>query len=96
MISPGLSEPIVAISTAWEAAPIGIVRASGVDLLPLAEPLGIQLPAVNHPQHWSTTLCVEGIRLPADVFWFPTSRWRVSSLTFPSPMAIHVSIIDVC
>lgn len=78
MRAPALNDTIVAVSTAWEAAPLGIIRLSGADAFELVAALAASAPQVNKdgpPRFTRESLSVQdGLTLPAMVYWFPAQR----------------------
>ncbi|MGE0479009.1 MAG: tRNA modification GTPase [Phycisphaerae bacterium] len=85
MQRPALDDSIVAIATAWQAAPVGIVRISGEDAFELVAGLaappdgsGAREQRVAPPRTagWTSARLVLGdeLALPATIFWFPAPR----------------------
>ena len=66
-----LTDTVVAISSAWRAAPLGIIRLSGPDAFEIAGTLGPR-PRVTHgrPRFTREVLHFEDLSVPADVLWF--------------------------
>ncbi len=87
MSGPGIGDAIVAISSAWQASPRGIVRATGPDLASLLDALGITPPSSDHPRHQRVRLTLHDVCLPAEVFHFPPGR----SYTGQQLVEIHTS-----
>jgi tRNA modification GTPase len=73
---PATDDTIIAVSTGWEAAPLGVVRLSGPESFALAGRLGFGLPArAAMPGFASVRLRAdEGIVLPGNVFAFAGPR----------------------
>ncbi len=75
MILPLLDDIIVAVSTGWTPAPLGIVRLSGPGCFDLLRALGVLPPAPSQPTWTAARLALSGSGLlPATLFWFPTPR----------------------
>lgn len=85
MQRPTLNDSIVAIATAWQAAPLGIVRLSGDDafalVASLAAPIDVTGAGAQHvapplTAGWTTARLAldDQLALPATVFWFPAPR----------------------
>ncbi|MBN2447906.1 MAG: 50S ribosome-binding GTPase, partial [Phycisphaerae bacterium] len=71
---PATNDTVVALSTSWESAPLGIIRLSGPDAFDLAAHLGATLPD-RCPAVTSATLALSReIHVPADLFWFAAPR----------------------
>jgi tRNA modification GTPase len=77
MIFPAIDDTIVAVSSGWEARPLGIVRLSGPESFTLAAALGAP-PSVPQGAGWprccECRLRVAGMTLPALVHWFCRPR----------------------
>ena len=72
---PILNDTIVAVSTGWEPAPVGVVRLSGPDCVALLHGLGVELPVQTRLGCNAATLRLSGgIVLPATVFVFRAPR----------------------
>lgn len=87
---PALSDTIVAVSSAWRASPLGIVRLSGPDSLALLAHLGAAPPPQSPPPpyHFPARVQVEpGLSLPADIFYFRAPR----SYTGQDVVEIHAA-----
>ncbi|RMF75077.1 MAG: GTP-binding protein [Planctomycetota bacterium] len=71
-----LTDTIVALSTAWRPAPLGIVRISGPQAFQIAaRACGLTPPHGEHrPRSVPEILDLEDIRAPADVLWFFAPR----------------------
>jgi tRNA modification GTPase len=78
MQMPGLDDTIIAVSTGWQPAPLGILRLSGSDARELVAQIGVQLPTPDEqPQAgWCEASLVlsDQLRLPATVYWFRAPR----------------------
>ncbi len=78
MQMPALDDTIIAVSTGWQAAPLGILRLSGPDAFRLTEQLGVTLPRpADQPRSgWcAASLELPGqFNLPATVYWFRAPR----------------------
>jgi tRNA modification GTPase len=75
VILPLLDDIIVAVSTGWTPAPLGIVRLSGPDCFGLLRTLGVDQPAPSQPNWTDARLALAGSGiLPATLFWFPAPR----------------------
>jgi tRNA modification GTPase len=74
MQMPALDDTIIAVSSGWQAAPLGIVRLSGAAAFELLEQMGGALPnADTRPRAgWCEALLAPGgaLSLPATVYWF--------------------------
>jgi len=71
---PVLTDTIVAVSTGWQPAPLGIVRLSGPESFRLVARLGIAVPNLSdrRPRWTQGRVCLQGdVRCPVTVFWFP-------------------------
>ncbi len=74
---PAVQDTIVAVSSGWQAAPLGIVRLSGPDSFALLHALGVTPPAghVVAPCWSAARLRLDAATtLAANVFWFPAPR----------------------
>jgi tRNA modification GTPase len=73
---PALSDTIVAVSTGWEAAAVGVVRVSGASPDDVLAAVGVSRPAdPPAPRHFSTRLqLAPDLSVPADVLWFAAPR----------------------
>ena len=78
MLIPALEDTIIAVSSAWCAAPLGILRLSGPESFALARSAGATPPASETrglPTLSEARLLVEpGVEVPATVFWFSRPR----------------------
>ena len=79
MQMPALNDTIVAVSSAWQAAPLGLVRLSGPDSFALLAQLGAAAPTPRtesaRPQWTDTRLTLANVGvIPARVFWFHAPR----------------------
>ncbi len=74
---PAVQDTIVAVSSGWQAAPLGIVRLSGPDSFTLLHALGVP-PPTGHAVApcWSAARLRfdAATTLAATVFWFPAPR----------------------
>jgi len=71
---PALTDTIVAVSTGWQPAPLGIVRLSGPESFRLVARLGITVPDLcDRRSFWTEgRACLGGeVSCPVTVFWFP-------------------------
>lgn len=75
---PAVDDTIVAVSSGWRSAPVGILRLSGPESIDLAERLGAaRSPASATGRPCWTAARIEvcpGGTLPATVFWFRAPR----------------------
>lgn len=78
MQMPALDDTIIAVSTGWRAAPLGIVRLSGTAAFELLEHIGISLPLSDTLTNagWCEAFLTlpDELKLPATVFWFNAPR----------------------
>jgi len=77
MIFPAIDDTIVAVSSGWEARPLGIVRLSGPESFALAGALGvppIASVATGRPRCVECRLRVADMSVPALVHWFHRPR----------------------
>lgn len=78
MRMPALDDTIIAVSSGWQAEPLGIVRLSGASAFELLEQVGVTLPPTCARP--SAGCCearlaiADDLNLPATVFWFRTPR----------------------
>lgn len=74
MHAPATNDTIVAVSSGWDAATLGIVRLSGPEAFELTRRITAQFPAPSRSKRAShIDVCLEigeGLRLPATVFQF--------------------------
>ncbi len=91
MHTPALDDTIVAVSSAWRASPLGIVRLSGADAFELLKQLGVNLPfgEVGLRRGWCEARLGAGddLELPATIFWFCAPR----SYTGQNLVEIHTA-----
>ncbi len=89
MLIPALEDTIIAVSSAWCAAPLGILRLSGPESFALARSVGAPPPAPEPrglPTLSEARLHVEpGLEVPATVFWFS----RPKSYTGQDLVEVH-------
>ena len=75
---PAVDDTIVAVSTGWDAAPLGVVRLSGPDAHDLVKrltPAAQDISSANTPSCADVQLQVrENLRLPATLFVFRSPR----------------------
>ena len=74
---PALDDTIIAVSTAWQASPLGVVRLSGSDSFGLVDRIGVTPPeAETRQQSWSQQRLQlgDGQSLPATAYWFRRPR----------------------
>jgi tRNA modification GTPase len=83
---PSLDDTIVAVSTAWEGSPVGVVRLSGQRAFELAADLGGEPPADtrNQVNAGVVRVCADLV-LPAEWYWFHAPR----SFTGQSVVEVH-------
>jgi tRNA modification GTPase len=78
MQMPALDDTIIAVSTGWQVAPLGIVRLSGPDAFQLLGSVGVTLPdPIDRPNaSWcgASLALRDDLHLPATVFWFRAPR----------------------
>ena len=78
MQMPALDDTIIAVSSGWQATPLGIVRLSGTAAFELLERGGVSLPAADTRPNagWcEVSLALpDDLNLPATVFWFHAPR----------------------
>lgn len=83
---PALSDTIVAVSTGWQPAALGIVRLSGPDAFALVGELG-PVPPATAPTWTDARVCLDDVRtLPATAYWFRAPR----SYTGQDLVELHV------
>jgi tRNA modification GTPase len=74
MQTPALDDTIIAVSSGWRAAPLGIIRLSGSTAFELLTGVGVTVPAARSSANagWceASLGCGDDIELPATVFWF--------------------------
>ena len=73
---PAIEDTIIAISSGWEARPLGIVRLSGPDCFDLVQSFGATPPpSAQHPYQSQSRLKLEsGVELPTSIYWFRRPR----------------------
>ena len=72
---PALTDTIVAVSSGWQATPVGIVRLSGADSFGFASRLGLVPPAAGGAQWTEGRLELVRVgRVPVTAYWFPEPR----------------------
>ncbi|MFH1747796.1 MAG: GTPase [Planctomycetota bacterium] len=72
---PAIGDTIIAVSSGWGAAELGIVRLSGAASFELPRQMGVSPHSTNPLPHWtSEQLLVDDQRLPALVYWFSQPR----------------------
>ena len=75
MQMPAVNDTIVAVSSGWQASPIGIIRLSGTESFALLRSLGLTPPAVDGARWTSGTLHVDTLgTLPVTAYWFRGPR----------------------
>jgi tRNA modification GTPase len=77
MQTPALTDTIIAVSSGWQASPLGIVRLSGSDAYDLARRVGVELTETSgSAPAWSEARIAlpDGLTLPATVYWFRGPR----------------------
>ena len=69
---PAIEDTIIAVSSGWEARPLGIVRLSGPDSFDLVQSFGATpRPSAQHSYQSLNWLKLEsGVELPASIYWF--------------------------
>lgn len=76
MHMPALDDTIIAVSSGWQADPLGIVRLSGDAAFDLLRRLGVMLPTADaRPRagwHEARLALTDELTLPATVYWFHT------------------------
>ncbi len=72
---PATDDTIIAVSSAWEPAQVGVIRLSGPRTFGLLAAAGITPPPARCPRATRHTVRRAGGRgMPADVIWFQTPR----------------------
>jgi len=78
MQMPALDDTIIAVSSGWQATPLGIVRLSGTAAFELLDRVGVSLPTAdtrpNAGWYDATLSLTDDLNLPATVFWFHAPR----------------------
>ena len=107
MLMPALDDTIIAVSSGWQAAPLGIVRLSGPAAFELLQDVGVSPPPPDprpSPRWFEASLTIApDLNLPATVFCFHAPRsytgqdiaeiHTVGSL--PALRAVAARLIDV-
>lgn len=102
MLRPALDDTIVAISSGWRAAPLGIVRVSGPDAFRLLSQLGIVVPesaaAARRATAFDASIALDGMRIPARILTFhaPASftGQNVAELHIPGSLPLLRRLAD--
>jgi tRNA U34 5-carboxymethylaminomethyl modifying GTPase MnmE/TrmE len=79
MQAPSLTDTIVAVSSAWSPAAVGIVRLSGLQAYACAASLGAAPPHTpGRPVFDERRLRIdESLELPATVYWLPAGPAQI-------------------
>lgn len=92
MFFPAINDTIIAVSSGWQASPLGIVRLSGPDAGRLVAAIGLppsspECGSSGPPLMADGTVCIgEGLSSPATAYWFKAPR----SYTGQDLVELHV------